>query len=323
MADIDFDEFGGGNAGPGLSGQRARQGMNLLGAVCSVALLAGVGIWGYRLAVRDVSGIPVVKAAEGAMRVAPANPGGEIAEHQGMAVNAVPELRPSDALPDQIILAPAPVALADEDSPGLAPLAPDTMAEAVAAPAPQPLEAIVAAAPLADAAPEVDGGAGFDPVALALAEALSTGAEPLAPLDPVAEETGVMAAELPADPNAPPAIRPRPRPDRGGIAAVEQVAAVAAPSVDEIDPATLAVGTRLVQLGAFDTVDLARGEWDKLRGRFGDLMSGKSAVVQSAVSGGRTFYRLRAHGFDGEDDARRFCAALLAEDAACIPVAHR
>ena len=46
-------------------------------------------------------------------------------------------------------------------------------------------------------------------------------------------------------------------------------------------------------------------------------------VVQSAQSGGRTFYRLRAHGFAGEDDARRFCAALLAENAACIPVAQR
>ena len=78
-----------------------------------------------------------------------------------------------------------------------------------------------------------------------------------------------------------------------------------------------------MQLGAFDTGEQARGEWTKIAGKFGDLMSGKSAVVQSAISGGRTFYRLRAHGFDGEDDARRFCTALLAEGAACIPVAHR
>ena len=328
MADIDFDEYGGGprDSGLGIAGARARQGMNLLGAVCSVALLAGVGIWGYRLAVRDVTGVPLVNAAKGGNPVAPSNPGGAIAEHQGMAVNAVPELRSSEALPDQIILAPAPVVLAEEDSPGLIPMAPETMAEAVSAPAPQPLEAvaIAAAAPVVDgAAPEVDGDAGLDPVALALAEALSAGAEPVTALEPVTEEAGEMLAALPADPDAPPAIRPRPRPDRGGLAAIQPVAAVATPSLDEVDPATLAVGTRLVQLGAFDTADLARGEWAKLRGRFGDLMSGKSAVVQSAVSGGRTFYRLRAHGFDGEDDARRFCAALLAEDAACIPVAHR
>ena len=61
----------------------------------------------------------------------------------------------------------------------------------------------------------------------------------------------------------------------------------------------------------------------KLQSRFGDLIATKSMVVQSAQSGGRTFYRLRAHGFTGEDDARRFCAALLAENAACIPVAQR
>ena len=85
----------------------------------------------------------------------------------------------------------------------------------------------------------------------------------------------------------------------------------------------LPAGTRLVQLGAFDNEDQARGEWDRLAARFGDLMVGKSRVVQSAQSGGRTFYRLRAHGFDGEDDARRFCSALVAENAECIPVALR
>jgi SPOR domain len=46
-------------------------------------------------------------------------------------------------------------------------------------------------------------------------------------------------------------------------------------------------------------------------------------VIQSAESGGRTFYRLRAHGFDGDDDARRFCAVLQAQAADCIPVAQR
>ncbi len=49
----------------------------------------------------------------------------------------------------------------------------------------------------------------------------------------------------------------------------------------------------------------------------------KSRVVQTAQSGGRTFYRLRASGFADEGEARRFCSALLAEDTACIPVALR
>ena len=67
----------------------------------------------------------------------------------------------------------------------------------------------------------------------------------------------------------------------------------------------------------------AKKDWTRLQGRFGDLMAGKAMVVQSAESGGRTFYRLRAHGFEDEADARRFCSAFIVENAACIPVAQR
>ena len=42
---------------------------NVAGAIVSLALIAGIGIWGYKLLVRDVSGIPVVKAASGEMPV--------------------------------------------------------------------------------------------------------------------------------------------------------------------------------------------------------------------------------------------------------------
>ena len=62
---------------------------NVLGAVISIALIAGVGVWGYKLFVRDVSGVPVVRAAEDEMRVAPKDPGGQQAAHQGLAVNSV------------------------------------------------------------------------------------------------------------------------------------------------------------------------------------------------------------------------------------------
>jgi hypothetical protein len=61
----------------------------------------------------------------------------------------------------------------------------------------------------------------------------------------------------------------------------------------------------------------------RLAGQFGDLMAGKSLVLQPAESGGRTFFRLRAHGFEDEDDARRFCVAFDAQGATCIPVPQR
>jgi hypothetical protein len=91
----------------------------------------------------------------------------------------------------------------------------------------------------------------------------------------------------------------------------------------EVDPATIPAGTRLVQFGAFDTADDARAEWVRLAGQFGELLAKKGMVLQPATSGGRTFYRLRAHGFDDEDDARRFCTAFVAQNATCIPVPQR
>ena len=91
----------------------------------------------------------------------------------------------------------------------------------------------------------------------------------------------------------------------------------------EVDPATIPIGTRLVQFGAFDTEDEARAEWVRLEARFGAVMAGKALVLQPAESGGRTFIRLRAHGFEDEDDARRFCATFTAENMICIPVPQR
>ena len=90
-----------------------------------------------------------------------------------------------------------------------------------------------------------------------------------------------------------------------------------------MDADTIPLGTRLAQLGAFDSAEVARAEWDRLAGRFGDFLDGKQRVIQRAESGGRTFYRLRAMGFADLGDARRFCSALVAERAECIPVVTR
>ena len=330
MADIDYDDYG---ASPRITGGQVQKLVQVAGAVCSLALIAGLALWGYRLAVRDVTGIPVVRAIEGPMRVAPANPGGNVADHQGMAINAVAAAGGAAEMPSEIVLAPVPMGLSEEDLPGLA-------LATIAAPAPEPAAPVLPLADQGPAGPTVLSDAPTqlilpadpapvdipptdaplsteDAVAMALAEALS---DSLGSLDPSAPSAQV------ADPTAPVvrSLRPRARPDSAFAAPAEASAAVVSPFGEtEIDPATLAVGTRLVQLGAFDSPEVARGEWASLRTRFGDLMSGKTLVIQSAQSGGRTFYRLRAHGFGGEDDARRFCAALLAENAACIPVAHR
>ena len=304
MADRDFAGYGAPAAhGPG----RAQRLVQMAGAVSSVALVVALGLWGYRLAVRDIAGVPVIRALEGPARVAPEEPGGAVADHQGLAVNDVVAEGSAAPPAERLVLAPKPVELTLEDGPGLADGQPPEEAEL------QPASMADPAAMVAPAAGESD-----DAVAAALAEALG--------IEPEAVETGVETAALDAAGQPAPegavtrSPRPMPRPDR--TAAAAEAAAVVAPPV-EVDPATLAPGTRLVQFGTFDSDKEARAEWTRLAGRFGVLMEGKSMVIQSAVSGGSTFYRLRALGFEGEDDARRFCSALLIENASCIPVAHK
>lgn len=312
MADVDYDDFDAGHPS-GWSGQRLAPGRltqitHLAGAACSVALVIGLGMWGYKLAVRDVNGVPVVKAMSGPMRIAPENPGGEVADHQGLAVNTVAALGTAAPPPDRLVLAPRPLDLAPEDSAGLSPVDPNAVAEtstALAAPAvPMPV----------DPATTENLGPDPDAVAQALAEAL---AEPL----PEAAEDGV--AQVAAT-----TIRPRARPATAATSgelsvALTDAATVAATPLAEVDPAAIASGTRLVQLGAFDTPEQARAEWIKLSNQFGPVLAGKALVVQAAESGGRTFYRLRAHGFADEASARSFCTTLLEQSASCIPVEQR
>jgi hypothetical protein len=91
----------------------------------------------------------------------------------------------------------------------------------------------------------------------------------------------------------------------------------------EVDASSLPAGTRLAQLGAYESADVARAEWDRIHGKFPDFLDDKQRVIQRAESGGRIFYRLRAMGFADLADARRFCSALVAGRADCIPVTTR
>jgi len=88
---------------------------HLAGAALSLALLVGVGVWGYQLVARDVSGIPVVRAAEGEMRVRPEDPGGQMAQNTGLAVNEVAANGTAAAPADTLMLAPQQVELMAED----------------------------------------------------------------------------------------------------------------------------------------------------------------------------------------------------------------
>ena len=325
MTDFEYGEVVGENHVP--RGAFVVSLVNWAGALISVALIAGLATWGYKLWVRDVTGVPVVRALEGPMRSAPEDPGGMSAEHQGLAVNKIAADGQAAPPPDRLVLAPRPITLADEDQ-----SAGELAAE---------LEVAVAAE--VAAAQEAEAAAAMSAIDLAIAEALGGSAEAGEPMvqetetlvtasvelaDDVSEaaETVVPEGAIPAS-VAGVAKSPRPAPKPADFVPATPAVAISAEggsgSVQVIDPTAIPVGTRLAQLGAFDSIAVAEAEWTVLAEQFEDVMGDKGRVIQEAKSGGKTFYRLRAHGFEDINDARRFCSVILATGASCIPVITR
>lgn len=333
-----------------------------LGALVSVGLMAGLGVWGYQLVVRDVSGVPVIRAVEGEGRIAPAEPGGELTDRGGLAVNTV-AAGVAPAPVERVAIAPAPTALDGQDVPmgelGASARQPDGLSEM---PVNEPLTATVATTDSEAAARAAADAAAAD---AATAEAAAAGVPAVGPLETdsvsvasavtdaagqPAQDTAITAAlaEAGAVPAVTTATRPVPRPaHRVAAATVSPITAPAAdaPAADPIvatdaapagaeapaalaepapvQQASVASGAPLVQIGAFDSGAIAESEWTRISGRYGDLFSGKAPLVQEHKAGGRTFYRLRVAGFDSRDAARKFCAALIEAGTDCIPAAAR
>ena len=321
MAAMNYDDFGDDAVSGSLAGL-----INWAGAFLSILLIAGLATWGWKLMVRDVTGVPVVRALEGPMRIAPADPGGEAAEYQGLSVNRIAEERIDDSMADRVVLAPQPTTLDEaEDLPmaELAPLIEATVDEAVGAQpvvveAPIELEsdALDAATVEVSAAPTFSGAEESKLVEAVAVE--ETSATDLAVMAALGLEATPASLQVPAEQVG---IQSTPRPRiRPADRRVASLTPVMNDVTGEIDPTSIPVGTRLVQLGAYGSAEVARAEWANVMAQFGDYMVGKDRVVQEAQSGGRTFWRLRAMGFGDLADARRFCSVLVAQGSNCIPV---
>jgi len=353
---------------PGQVTARAGAMVQFVGAAVSLALIVGVGVWGYKLWVRDVTGIPVVRAMEGPMREAPGNPGGDLGLHTGLSVNEVAAVGEAAPPEDRLVLAPPVVGLSEDDLmvmptaeageflagddlPGVEVQTPVAALVAV----PEAGLALESLDPVAGPEPEeqtvtIEEAALIGPQApadvpmtaeqvLALADQIAAGVTPLSDL--AEGETAPVAlaldgaAAVETVPSSVPgvwrALRPAARPETLVAASVAPVtveaytgdAAAAGQSTVLLTSATIPVGTNLVQLGAYESPQIAAQEWDRLDARFAAFITGKERIIQEAATGGRTFFRLRAMGFADLADARRFCSALIAEEAACIPVVVR
>ena len=275
--------------------------LSYVGALSSIALVAGLGIWGYELTMRDVTDVPVIRALEGPSRIQPEDPGGQLAQHTGLAVNAVQAEGEAAGPAPEVILAPDPIDLRSDDIVLTAPeegaVRPDELAEAIGTVVALTLEE-------QNLTPEERGAR--------VTERLEEGAR-----------SDVISISVPGvNRSQRPALRPA-----INLQNLQQTSAitsgVSAVTGLDVDPSTLPSGTRLVQLGAFDDLETAKAEWDKIAANFSDYMDDKKRVILQAKSGERVFYRLRALGFDDLNASRRFCAVLVAADAACIPILSR
>ncbi|WP_417250712.1 SPOR domain-containing protein [Celeribacter sp.] len=274
------------------------------GATVSLALIVMIGVWGYKQMVRDVSGVPVIRALEGEARVIPDDPGGQLAVHQGLAVNTVTADGSAAAPADSLTLAPRQIGLTDEDLP-MGTIAPATLTA-------------------------VEDAENTNPYAEELTQVEPTSAPVNPDVDAMQELAATEADAIETMPAAFISPFPTPRPARAiklasadGGASLNGVAGdilAAVGVVGEVDVAAVPAGTAVVQLGAFAQQEAARLKWDSLVDQFSDFMEGKQRMIVEASAGGKTFYRLRAVGFDGIEDSNRFCAALDAMNASCVPV---
>ncbi|SMO66464.1 SPOR domain-containing protein [Paracoccus laeviglucosivorans] len=332
---------------PSMLGRLSRL-THYLGALVSVGLIVVLAVWGFKLVVRDVSGVPVIRAVQGEARTAPENPGGELTDRTGLAVNSVAAGTEAQRV-DQVAIAPGATGLQAQDvAMGVLGATAIEPSRAVELP---PLDetARVIATPDADAA-RAAAEAAQSTIEPDSVEAAIIADVPTAPEAPVNEaltdlsgqqtqDTAInqALAEATAEPGPPPAVaasvRPAPRPRRVAAASAvapapavaetapaDRPAAAPADAAPEAAPAAkVSAGSSMAQIGAFDSDKLARGEWNRVSGKFGGLFAGKNMIVQEHSANGRKFWRLRAAGFASKDEARRFCAALIAEGVDCIP----
>lgn len=138
-----------------------------------------------------------------------------------------------------------------------------------------------------------------------------------------------------AKPQPAPAARPAPRPAPRFVSneVVQKVAAPAAPAprvaalpapTQSSAPARTqrasgSVDTHLVQLGSFNSREVAEQKWREFQRRYPSL-KGRDVVITEAQVNGRTYFRVAAGGF-GARDARSMCGSVKASGGGCFAYA--
>lgn len=302
-----------------------RLAVRALGACAALALIWGLAHWAQGLTSRSPGEIPFLKAEDGPFKAAPADPGGLTLDGAGRAVTRIVTGEGGTGAR----LAPDPEMPADEDLPQ--PLLTGVQSATVAA-APAPAPAAAPEAPTAAPAPSGGSNAIDDAVARALAQ-VEGAAGGGAKVASVASDEGASLDRSPGPMIEPgehaPSVSPvfRARPEARVIqAAATTTAAVVATNAAAGDAAAtplseapaIASGDVVIQLGAFNSTDVADSQWRSHLRRNEDLLGGMTHHVTTVESGGRTLYRLRVGPIASRARAQELCAALKARSDACI-----
>lgn len=312
MSDIYSDEFPSGRGDGPLAISPAIN--RAAGAALFLTLATGMAIWAYQLGTRDATEVPIIRAMEEPARVRPEDPGGVVAAHQGLEVNSVLAGQPApvpDAADPAAIVRPE-VTLQPEDGPQGELVVADPVIPPMTLSADDDLRM-----PAPEAGPET-----------ADADAVPYAGSEVAALI----EAALRGAETEAESATALAAGPRPRGRPSGLSS--RPVRTGTPSPQALPPASpaptsaaaarevasVAPGSRLVQLGAFDSEGLARQVWNQLTQAHGDLLGTKSLFLERATHNARVFYRLRVAGFSTADETRIVCERLRGRGVDCIPV---
>lgn len=265
-----------------------------VGAILAMALLMALGVWFYRLGVRDAENVPIIRAALTPEKERPENPGGAVTPHQGVAAYEVTEGDTPQAA--AVVLAPEPPQPTDEDL-AMGRIVPEPPVQ----PTPEPTQPTPPTAQ--------DGPADQQVAATPVEPEPETAQEP--PEDPAPT---VVTSGTEFAPAASPIARTRPenlealtqRAIQRDRQAVGDLAARAANSAVQI------------QLAADPDEVVVRRLWDRIRRANGDLLTDRALAIQTTTSGGVKFYRLRVGPFRDGAEARAICQALKARGQDCI-----
>ena len=279
------------------------------GAALSVFLMVGAVGWTYQLIIRDINQIPIVRAQLGPLRVAPEDPGGLTAANQGLSVTQL-AVNEKPLLSNEIHLAPAAQIL-NAESLGL------EVTNGVQSNTDVGILEIK----------EVNAENSINLKALSNKIEADKVSKETASLSKVVfsqkridiENAVSLALSITDDPAASLTLmRPKIRP-----VTLQKDSKLTGDQIVMNEPLfELTKGSAVVQLGAFDSKNLAKSEWQRFEKLLGSILIAKKMIVQEAESGGKIFYRLRAAGFDDISDARQFCTAI-SDKVACIPVVTR